>query len=197
MKFHPATVAVVFLAVRSVSLSAQTVPQGRQGPDFKVQIFGEISAEFTGRIDAYAKLRGELEQGLPPRRVTDDAAEILKRSRALAERIRSARANAKEGDIFTTAVGVEFRKALQAQADPLTCIALRDDNPGTQNVRINGSYPEHDPFSTMPPNVLASLPRLPEDVEYRFAGRHLILFDTRAGVLIDRLSSAVRCPGRH
>jgi hypothetical protein len=196
MKILPATVAVIaLLVVRSVSVSAQGVPPDAQVPVFKVQIFGEVLADFTSRIDSYAALRNELERGLPPRVVTESAAEILQRTRALAERIRAARKNAKEGDIFTGTVGAEFRKALQAQADLLTCAALADDNPGKQSVRINGSYPEHDPLSTMPANVLASLPRLPEDVEYRFAGKHLILFDTRAGVLLDRLPSAIKCSG--
>ena len=58
---------------------------------------------------------------------------------------------------------------------------------------INGGYPTHKPLSTVPPNVLATLPRLPEDVEYRFAGDQLFLFDTRAGVVIDRMPSAVAC----
>jgi hypothetical protein len=45
----------------------------------------------------------------------------------------------------------------------------------------------------MPPNVLAALPALPEDIEYRFAGRQLFLFDTRAGIVIDRMPSATLC----
>ena len=43
----------------------------------------------------------------------------------------------------------------------------------------------------MPPNVLAALPRLPDDIEYRFMGRDLILLDTRANVIIDRVPDAL------
>jgi hypothetical protein len=39
--------------------------------------------------------------------------------------------------------------------------------------------------STVPPNVLAALPSLPDDVQYRFLGRHLVLHGTRANVILD------------
>ena len=37
----------------------------------------------------------------------------------------------------------------------------------------------------MPPKLLLRLPRLPEEVEYRFLGRHLILRDVGANVIVD------------
>ena len=37
----------------------------------------------------------------------------------------------------------------------------------------------------MPPNVLAALPPLPKDIDYRFVGKNLILRDTRANLIID------------
>jgi hypothetical protein len=48
----------------------------------------------------------------------------------------------------------------------------------------------------MPPNVLAALPKLPADLEYRFLGRHLVLVDTRASVIIDRIPYAIRSTPR-
>jgi hypothetical protein len=36
------------------------------------------------------------------------------------------------------------------------------------------------------------LPRLPADIEYRFVERHLILLDTRANLIVDRLPYAIR-----
>jgi hypothetical protein len=49
------------------------------------------------------------------------------------------------------------------------------------------------PFSTVPGTILAALPTLPDGVEYRFLGRHLILFDVRAGVILDRIPYAIQC----
>jgi hypothetical protein len=69
-----------------------------------------------------------------------------------------------------------------------------DDNPGEFSNKINGSYPEEKPLSTVPPNILAVLPRLPDDIQYRFLGRHLILLDTRANVILDRIPFAIQLP---
>ena len=70
-----------------------------------------------------------------------------------------------------------------------------DDNPGERSNRINGAYPKGRALSTVPPNVLAVLPHLPEDVRYAFLGRHLILLDTRANVILDRIPLALHRPG--
>jgi hypothetical protein len=42
----------------------------------------------------------------------------------------------------------------------------------------------------MPPQVLAALPRLPADLEYRFIQNHLILFDSHAHMIADFMFSA-------
>lgn len=104
-----------------------------------------------------------------------------------------ARAEAKQGDIFTPTISVAFRKALLLEMNANTWAAIMDDNPGELSVQINGSYPEGKPLSTVPPNILAVLPRLPDDIEYRFLGRDLILLDTRASVILDRIPYAIRC----
>ena len=57
--------------------------------------------------------------------------------------------------------------------------------------KVNGPYPDEEPLSTVPPNVLASLPELPEDIEYRFVGKHLILRDARANLIIDYIANAI------
>ena len=37
----------------------------------------------------------------------------------------------------------------------------------------------------MPPQVLQALPKLPEELEYRFIGDRLILFDIHAHIIVD------------
>jgi hypothetical protein len=37
----------------------------------------------------------------------------------------------------------------------------------------------------MPPKLLARLPELPDELEYRLMGRHLILRDTKANIIVD------------
>jgi hypothetical protein len=185
-------VALMSLLTMGNAATPASAPPQRQA-DFRVEIRGEVSAEFRRRIDAYAELRSTLERGLPPRRVTDDAEELVLRIRRLQEKLKAARRSAKQGDIFVPEVTAAFRNALQAQTDTKTCTALFDDNPVELHIGINDVYPTHQPVSSMPPNVLAALPRLPDDIEYRFVGRDLILFDTRARMLVDRMTLAVRC----
>jgi hypothetical protein len=190
-----ALVVALMVSVASVC-NAQPVATNQTGerPDFTVQIWGHIVADFSARVLDYAELRSELEKGLPPLTVTDDPGEIWRAVRARAKRIRVARAAAKQGDMFTPAISVEFRKALRLEMDASTWRAIMDDNPGELANEINGTYPEGKPLSTVPPNILAVLPRLPDDIEYRFLGRHLILLDTRAKVILDRIPFAIQSP---
>lgn len=175
------------------SLGTGQDPQPPQeAPVFRVQIWGDTGTDFSIRVSSYADLRSELEKGLPPLMVTEDPAEILRAIRALAGRIRVARAGARQGDVFSPTVSAEFRKALTLEIDAGTWAVIMDENPGKTDVQINGSYPARKKVSTMPPNVLAALPKLPVDMEYRFLGRHLVLVDTRASVIIDRIPYAIR-----
>jgi hypothetical protein len=173
---------------------APTSNQDRVTPDFTVQVWGYIVADFSTRVSRYVELRTKLEEGLPALAVTDDPAEIRKAEIALAKKIRVARAGAKQGEIFTPAIGIEFRKVLLLQMNANTWAAIMDDNPGAFSIKVNGTYPKRKSLSTVPPNVLALLPRLPDDIQFRFLGRHLILHDTRANVILDRIPYAIECP---
>jgi hypothetical protein len=43
----------------------------------------------------------------------------------------------------------------------------------------------------MPPQLLASLPKLPEALEYRFIGDRLILLDVHAHLVVDFIERAL------
>ena len=195
MRLKHTSLAIAFLVLFS-SVGAPQTPtmnQDRGTPDFRVQVWGSIVADFSARVWSYDVLRSELEKGLPPLTVTDDPAEIRKSVQALAERIRVARVGAQKGEIFTPTISVEFKRVLLLQMNANTWAAIMDDQPGKFSNQINGTYPEERPLSTVPPNVLAVLPELPDDIQYRFVGRHLILLDTRASVILDRIPYAIMC----
>ena len=59
---------------------------------------------------------------------------------------------------------------------------------------MNAYYPDDAPLSSVPPSLLLNLPALPEEVRYRFVGRHLILRDTDANVILDFLRDVVPDP---
>lgn len=186
--------AVVSLLVASAAGARALAAQpGTQTPDFRVEIWGDAIVNFDARIAAYAKLRRALEQGLPALAVTTDPAEILRAETALAERIRAARAGARQGDIFTRRISAAFKRVLRAETNAGRCAAIRDDGPGQFSYRTNRTYPKEQPLSTVPAGILAVLPALPPDVQYRFIGRHLVLHDTRANVILDRIHDAIRC----
>ena len=188
-------VAAAFALASIAALQASTT-QTPQKPDFQVQVWGDAAEAFISRMNAYAELREKLQAGLKSLAVTEKPVEIVQAETALAERIRVARAKAKRGDIFSGRVRRAFRTALRAESDAGTCAAIRDDNPGDFDYRINGTYPKREPLSTVPPNMLAALPELPPDVHYRFLGRDLVLHDTRANIILDEIPDAIRCAGR-
>jgi hypothetical protein len=55
----------------------------------------------------------------------------------------------------------------------------------------NTPYPDGVPLSTMPPAILGVLPKLPPEVDYRFVGRHLILRDVAANIIVDYVWEAL------
>lgn len=161
-------------------------------PDFRVEVFGYIEDDFHRRVERYVELRRSLEEGLPPLTVTDDPAAIGRAEAALARKIRVARGPV-QGQIFTPAISAELKRTLMLVVNANTLATIMDENPGEFPYRINGTYPKSQPLATMPATVLAVLPILPGDIQYRFLGRHLILHDTRANVILDRISCALEC----
>ena len=195
LKHTSLALALVVLFAATAFPQPSQPNQENQTPDFRVQVWGYIMADFSTRVSEYFELRRDLEKKLPPLTVTDDVSEIRRAIRALAREIRVARAGAKQGDIFTPTITVEFRRVLFLEVDANTWEAIMDDNPGELSNHINGDYPAGEPLSTVPPNILAVLPRLPADIQYRFLGRNLILLDTRASVILDRIPFAIQGAG--
>jgi hypothetical protein len=151
----------------------------------------EILADFNTRLNTYIEMRKKADDTVPAQKKTNDPGVIRSAQQGLAERIRAARADAKAGDIFTPETAAKFRRLLRPEAGPETKASIRDDNPGTISFKVNGDYPEKETLSTVPPNVLQALPRLPDNIEYRFVGKHLILRDSRANLIIDYMPNAI------
>ena len=183
---------VAFLFPTALIAQAPT-QQPRDTPDFKIQIWGVATADFDARMLDYAALRERVQHGLPPLRITNDPREIRRAEYALAKRIRAGRSGAHGGEIFTAEITAAFKNALILETRPAVCAAILDDNPGPFSYDINDTYPKRRPLSSVPPGILMLLPRLPADVYYRFVGRELILHDTRANVILDRIPDAIRC----
>ena len=94
------------------------------------------------------------------------------------------------GDEVTARIRDVIRKdwARRSAADRA---GLAEDMPPGAVADINATYPSTLPLATFPASLLAALPPLPEEIEYRFVGRHLILRDVKANIIIDVLRNVL------
>jgi hypothetical protein len=152
-----------------------------------------VSDELTKRIDSYLALHRSVEATLSPRKETEDPVRLVERRKALAAGIRAARPDARQGTIFTPAVEADIRRIIRADIrarEPDDQAAMRKEVPRLP-FAVNDEYPESAPLATVPAMLLAHLRRLPEDLEYRFFGRHLILLDVDANLIVDYIPDAL------
>ena len=180
----------------SAQQSTRAEPQDHKGSH--VNPDAGLLADFTAKVNAYNKLRADLAKDTPPLKETTDPAQIGAAEKALAAKIRTARANAKRGDIFTPATEAMFRRLIRP---PMTKgpdavenkAIVKEDAPKPSEVpfKINGEYPKDAPLSTVPPDVLKALPPLPENLQYRIVGKHLILFCVQGNLIVDYMLNAI------
>jgi hypothetical protein len=161
----------------------------------KVNPDARIVKEFNDRVQEYVKLHKRVEAGLPPLSKKTDAESMAAHQQALVGALRAARPNAKPGDIFTPAVQRYLLRILSGQLKgPGTAsarAAIKESSPKNLPLRVNEPYPEAAPLPMVPPALLLNLPKLPEEMDYRFVDRHLILRDTRANLIIDFIAEVI------
>jgi hypothetical protein len=155
-------------------------------------------ATMNDRLKEYVDLHLKLERSLPklPEQATPE--QIDKNQRALANMMQAARAAAKPGDLFTPEARPVIKRLLAtvfAGPDGKQLKAsIMDENPvdpATLKLTVNARYPDVVPLTSVPPQVLQTLPKLSEDLEYRFIGDWLILLDTHAHTIADFIDNAL------
>jgi hypothetical protein len=180
----------VVLSISVVTCASADAQKDRSNPD------AAAIAEFMKRLDAYVALHEKLEATIPSLPKEATPLQIDQHQRALARLIAQSRASAKRGDIFTPAMERIAKKLLaeifrgpggaQMKREIFEEYEQRDIKPV-----VNGRYPDEVPLSTVPPGVLAGLPKLPEELEYRFVGTSLILLDPHAHIIADFIERAI------
>jgi hypothetical protein len=156
--------------------------------------------EFTDRVQGYADLRKKIEGRLPSlSKKEEDPAQIIEHEKSIAAGLRAGRAKAARGDVFIPSVQPILVKMIKEELGPTArAMIMGDGNPRSSaspakvNLKVNAQYPSSAPLSTVPPSVLLKLPALPKGLEYRFVGRHLILYDAKANLIVDILMDAIR-----
>jgi hypothetical protein len=148
-----------------------------------------VVAGFEARVKDYVALHWKLEATLPKLAKEATPEQADQHQRALGGLIRSARHDAKPGDLFTPDMEALLKQVLaEVLSGPhgkSVKASIMDENPGVPKLLLNQRYPPSLPLSTMPPQLLARLPKLPEELEYRFIGTRLILLDIHADIVID------------
>jgi hypothetical protein len=189
------------------ALPAPTAPPAVSGGDATQSKIGApptnadaaLLEDFKDRIDAYMKVHDRQEKGNADPKETSDPAKIKATQDALAAKIQAARKDAKPGDIFTPEIRQLFRRLMSPEmkgpdaTETKQAIKLDEGTPAkSQVLNVNGRYPEAAPLPTVPPNLLARLPQLPEELEYRFVNKDLILRDVNANLIVDFIPNALR-----
>jgi hypothetical protein len=173
------------------------VPSGASSQQRRVNQNAATIKDFLKRVDTYVALHKKLEATIPslPKEATPQ--QVDAHERALGKLIQQARAGAKPGDLFTPAMQTFVRSVLQPIFTGKAGRQIKDEitdkeYKGSVKLTVNGRYPDEVPVSTMPPQVLEALPKLPEELEYRFILHSLILFDPHAHTIADFMQRAFK-----
>jgi hypothetical protein len=159
-----------------------------------------ILADFNARLDRYVKLQRALaKDSITKLKETKNPAEITAAQDVLAAKLAVIRKNAKQGDIFTPQVAAMFKRLMYPEVkgpdakEVKQSLQEEDGEVAQVNLKINGKWPDSEPLTTTPANILEVLPQLPMDVEYRISNkRHLVLRDVDANIIVDYVLNAIR-----
>ena len=152
---------------------------------------------FRNGVDQYLELHHRVEATIPPVSLPADATNLYVVPAALRARLQRARAGTGEGKIFTPRAARVFKKLI-AQVSHGDYAALmaetHEDRDELGRAMVNDRWPGT-ALTTMPPDLLAVLPPIPRELEYRFVHRDLVLWDVRADLIVDVLRDAIPLEG--
>ena len=177
---------VAVLVVAAVAAAAVDGSNGREDP---IQRFEEA-------VDAYLGLRRSLTSTLPPLETSPDLETLRMASAALAAAIRTARPFAAEGDILNPAAAAVLRRRVRALlGDPcplaeVLAVESDDQRPLPPRPIVYDRF-DWSRASVMPTCLLRVLPALPDELQYRFVQRDLVLVDIDADLVVDVLTDAL------
>ena len=154
--------------------------------------------QFTAATREYAWQHRRLENRLAPLEVNSNPDTINRLVQEMAAAVRAARPDARQGDLFTDALGAALRHRIAAAlaadgftpGDVVTAEAAEGIDASLVTLKVNGAFPWIY-ASAMFPGVLSALPELPPELQYRLVGGTLVLIDVHAGLIVDFLPHAL------
>jgi hypothetical protein len=162
-----------------------------------VNVQAAVLQDCQARVASYVELHKMAERDGGKPKQTESPTEINDQQDLLAARITALRAGAKHGDLFTPEIRDSFRRLLapelKGEKGRDAKEVLKDDAPpsGSVPLKVNAKYPDGLPRPTLPANLLLNLPSLPKGPEYRIVGKHLVLLDIDANLIVDYIPNAI------
>jgi hypothetical protein len=158
-------------------------------PNPGLQHDARVLAAFEQRITEYIEIHRIAAAGLGDPMLCADPEELSRQSAMLAAAIRQARASAREGEIFTVPIAATLRARIAAAVHAARIAPAADDDE-EGSLEVHSAIPAGRWNYTWQP-IVRALPELPPELEYQFIGRHLVLVDIRANLVVDVLRFAV------
>lgn len=155
-----------------------------------------IVEDFEKRAKEYSKMREALEEQMPKLSKEAKPEEIQTHKKQFQERVRAARADAKQGDVFTPQAATLIRKMIKDEFKGKERVELRDtvlkeSDTKAVPLRVNYPYPESQELLEMPPTLLLRLPQLPKQLRFRFVSHSLLIVDRENGLIVDYMTNAL------
>lgn len=148
---------------------------------------------FQRAVDTYAFEHRRVERRLPRLDVTADPVTVTRAIEGMASAMRAIRGEADEGELFEPIVAQIIRnrvvKALRHNGLDVADLLPHDVQPAAVALRVNDTMPWR-VSGAMPAAILAVLPALPPELQYRFVGADLLLIDIHAALIVDILRDA-------
>jgi hypothetical protein len=161
----------------------------------------QMLVEFQSRVGHYVDLHRQIEAAGPPIPLAGNWTEVTAAIDGLAARIRTARAGARQGDVFSPEIEAWFRHTLATCLEGtstnayLATLEEEDAKDFVLKPHVNGRWPEGAPLPSMSPHLLAVLPPLPDELQYRFMNHDLVLWDVHANIIVDFIREALAAEG--
>ena len=151
--------------------------------------------QFEKAIAKYITLRRSIRGQVAGPVMNSTGSQVTDSSDALAAAIRRARKNAAVGSIFNRPISAIIKRRIadtvrSAELVPVLA-GIDDENKVGPTPKLHLRLPVSAQIATMPPSLLAVLPPLPKELEYRIMGRHLVLRDVDASIIIDYIPRIV------
>jgi hypothetical protein len=185
----------VVLLAAGMTAGQQTAPHATAGPgaasaDARPKVSAQALAlqDFQTRLKAYLTLRDELSRKLKPLSSTPSATELTSRQESLAGAMKMARAKAKRGDLVPTLVAEQIATTISEdfrRRNPVATKGTLKEVPVAPVPVVNKVYPPGDAMPTVPPLLLKNLPQLPDNLQYRFFGRSIVILDGDLQLIAD------------